>query len=695
MLIGFVLVSFLLLLWWPLSLEEKSSQAWFFYDNQGALLYQERISGGEGVEGNAFFRQAIVALEDQNFYHHKGVDFKAVVRAMRQNIGAESRISGASTISMQLARLKFLESEPRNWWYKIRQTFYAFKLEQQLTKEAILDAYLARINFGSGAVGLTAAAERYFSKTPDQLSVLESVVLLAIVPNPTAFNPMNQAAVATERQQLVLSRLAQTKVITPQEYEFWRQKLVVLQPGAKAEITAPHFVFWLKESLADLSLESEEVHVYTTLNKSAYQASLKILRATLERLGPEKHLSNGAIVVLDKNNRLEVMLGSADFFDADISGAINMALAPRQTGSVLKPLLFALAIDQGWSPLEGLRDLKTIFPSGYLPRNFDIQEENGIVRFREALANSYNIAAVDLLQRVGVEPFYQFLQALGLGLRLPAEEYGLSLILGSAEASLFNLTQSFSVLTHQGELKNVKFLRRIEDEQGRILFTPPPQSVKSILSRDGAEWGQQVLSDKVARWKNFSRGNSLELPFPSGAKTGTSQGFRDNWVIGFSPRYTVGVWVGNADGKPMQSSSGMQGAGPVWQGVMQHLHPEFSPDFSYQGERALVSVCRRPGETDCAEKVTAFVLEKEQQKREEPLAKALAVEIFYPRSGDVFASGSEVLLQWRGGGEAVRPLFKLDGVVSAGPIFSELEKGTHRLLVKQGETEDWVEIRVQ
>jgi membrane carboxypeptidase/penicillin-binding protein PbpC len=240
------------------------------------------------------------------------------------------------------------------------------------------------------------------------------------------------------------------------------------------------------------------------------------------------------------------------------------------------------------------------------------------VRFREALANSYNIAAVDLLNQIGVEKFYNFLQdQLELNFAESANELGLSLVLGSGSTSLLNLTRAFSVFTHQGNSREIQFLEKVLDENNEILWRNPlsRDAINRVFKTNSAEWAQHVLSDNQARWKNFSRGNSLELDFPSGAKTGTSQEFKDNWVVGFSRDFTVGVWVGNADGSAMFASSGMQGAGPIWQKIMQLVNQNPAKNFEYSGNRREKMVCRRPHEKKCQEKVTAFILEDEVEKQ--------------------------------------------------------------------------------
>ncbi|NCP67341.1 hypothetical protein GW756_04355 [bacterium] len=682
-LLSLIILSFGLVWGMPLPKTELSKQSFSFYDRAGELLYKESAFQDKSEALPEFLQAAIIELEDQNFRTHAGVDFKALLRATTQNLAAGSTVSGASTITMQLARLRYLEPESRNWWYKMRQTFWAFKLEQQLSKTEILNDYLNRVSLGYNVKGFPGAADHYFSKRLDQLSIGEMATLLAIVQNPSQFNPISNPELSVERRNLMLRRLREGTLISETDFNFWTAEPLVIKPHIENFIIAPHFVFWVKNQLSELNLPNTEIKVYTTLDKTLYQDTLHILQEVIKREQQSKKLFNGSVVVLDRQNNIRVMVGSPDFFDDTIDGAVNLATSVRQTGSVLKPFLYTLALEKGLSPASALNDQKTIFPEGYLPRNFNIEEENGSVRFREALANSYNIAAVDLLNRIGVGNFYALLRSVGINLQESVDDLGLSLVLGSAQASLLSVTQAFSVFTHQGELRDLNFIVSLKTTDGEVIYEPAPTGVKKVFSTDSAEWAQQVLSDNEARWKNFSRGNSLELDFPSGGKTGTSQAFRDNWVVGFSPQFTVGVWVGNANGAPMIASSGMQGAGPIWQRVMQRLHRDQPrTDFIFKGNRTLSRVCRRPGETNCSERVPVFLTPKELKALN--TVEAFLPETFqivYPAEGDVFAEGSSLLIQTRGAQSQVTE-YRHNGAIQTSPIFENLSVGMHAFEVR-------------
>jgi len=280
---------------WPLTL--KSSQTvWFFYDHTGEVLYQESATTTKEAKHPDFLLASLVLLEDQNFYHHSGVDLGALLRATVQNMRSQEIVSGASTLTMQLARLEFLSGSQRNWWYKVRQAFFALKLEQKLTKEEILNRYLRQVNLGNGAYGFESAARRYFSKDLSQLSIGEMTTLLAIIQNPSLFNPIASPARSLVRRNLILSRLVSAKVIDHPTYEYWLNAPIKLKPEINNTITAPHFVFWVKSQLAFLEDKASEVHVHTTLDKKLYEDSLVIMRETIKRNEKEKKLRMGRLL---------------------------------------------------------------------------------------------------------------------------------------------------------------------------------------------------------------------------------------------------------------------------------------------------------------------------------------------------------------------------------------------------------------
>jgi membrane carboxypeptidase/penicillin-binding protein PbpC len=687
-------------------LEIPVNQQWSFYDHNGELLYSEKpYMGVEETNENDLFFQYLIAIEDQDFYAHVGVDFGSLGRAFVQNLYSGEVVSGASTLTMQLARILFLPEANHDWWYKIRQIWYALKLEQQMTKDEILNLYADQVYLGQGAVGFDAAAYRYFSKSLRRLDLSEMAMLIGIIPRPDAWNPISDLDQAENRKNMVLAQLRDRDFISDEDADRFSASSLVLDVSNKNSVHSPHFVFWAHNQLRPrISDDLREVRVYTTLDKAKYERALDIVRKNIERNQQTKHMSNASVVGLSvPDNRLEVLLGSSDFFDTSRSGQVNMATATRELGSTLKPFLFALALEEGFSPLDVVHDERQSFVTdegSYSPRNFDPHTEYGMVRFRESLSNSYNISAVDLLNRLGVGRFVDFLSRFGFSLDSSARDIGLSVVLGTGESSLLDLVRAYSVFSHQGQLLPVQFFDRVVDGHGETVLRWDDfvsNRPSSVLDIDSAEWVIHALSDQSARWKNFSRGNPLELEFETASKTGTSQDFRDNYVVGFSSDYVVGTWVGNTDGTPMITSSGVEGAGPIWQSVMRMIHDEVPDDFEYHGNRKQTPVCRWAWESypECAEQYQAFVLDSDIEKlkssslsHQEP-----KLRIAFPGDGDVLHRDSSLLIQVRNA-----PSDKVQYFVDGNPtsnIIESLNPGPHTVRVEYQNEWDEIEIFVE
>lgn len=700
----FVFLAFLTGLLWPLQVPVE--QRWSFYDQNGDLLYSEKpYLNTDNISQNDRFFQYLQTIEDQNFNDHFGVDFSALGRAFVQNLYSDDVISGASTITMQLARMLFLSEESHDMWYKIRQIWYALKLEQQMTKDEIWNLYSDQIYLGQGAFGFESAAERYFSKTVERLDISEMAMFIGIIPRPDTWNPITNFEQAERRKDFVLSQLHEKGLLSLEDLNRFLQTDVVLDISDKNPIHAPHFVFWVKNKLQSFVDENvRDVQVYTTLDKEKYEQALSIVRQNIEQQKQTKHISNASVVGLSlPDNRLEVLLGSSDFFDDTLSGQVNMATSSRELGSTLKPFLYALALDEGFSPLETLHDERQSFltPEGsYSPRNFNPHIEYGPVRFREALTNSYNISAVELLNRIGVGRFYDFLESLGFHLDTTVREVGLSLVLGTGESSLLDLTRAYSVFSQKGFLDPVQFFDRVVDGNGETVLRWDDfvsERSSSVLHLDSAEWGMHALSDQSSRWKNFSRGNPLELEFETASKTGTSQDFRDNYVVGFSSDYVVGTWVGNTDGTPMLTSSGIEGAGSIWQALMRMIHETEPSNFIYDGNRKEVSVCRWFWESypECAEKYQAFLLDSDLERFHDSSISDTPprLKIAFPGDGDILHRDSSLLIQVRNAHPDEVQYF-VDGKPT-NQIIESFPPGKHIVRVEYQDEWDEIEIFVE
>lgn len=567
------------------------------FDRHGELL-REVLSSQEGRgrwcpvnEISPHLLNAVRATEDARFYSHPGVDPLALCRAAWQNLRAGRIVSGGSTISMQVIRNVFRPK--RTLIEKVREAWYALRLERMMPKEEILLQYVNRVPFGNQTYGIDAAARLYFGKPPAQLSLAEAAFLAAIPNSPTLNDPYKRFARVKERQRYVLDRMMNEELISEEERERAEHEPLVLVPR-RAQFKAPHFTTMILHQLSPDETEGS-AEISTTLDYGIQKAVELLLQGHLARL--KKHgISNGAVVVIDnRTHELVALVGSRDFFDTAASGQVNGALALRQPGSTLKPFTYGIALDQGMTAATLLADIPRLNGNGdtdFLPENYD-KKYHGPVRMRTALACSYNVPAVRTLERFGEEMVLQKLHAAGFeSLKQPSAFYGVGLTLGNGEVTLLELANAYSALANRGTFHSLQMidsvkgsLTRIGRGETRTLF--PPQ-VAYLLT--------DILSDAQARAPAFGVNSSLSLPFPCAAKTGTSKDYKDNWTVGYTPLYTVSVWVGNFDAKPMKLVSGITGAAPLFRDIMLLLH-QSHPSVSFTQPEGLTTarICPRSG----------------------------------------------------------------------------------------------------
>lgn len=488
-------------------------------------------------------KKALIASEDRWFYRHPGVNPLAVLRACWSNLASGRTISGASTIPMQIARMA--EPGPRTLRSKIAEAFRALQLSARFSKNELLETYLNMLPYGGNIVGVGAASYYYFGKSPNALSLGEAALLTAIPRSPARYDPVRQPTEAKTARDRVLHQLARRGPFSIEEIT-----KALKQPLPTATLPtpmhAPHFSRMAKNRGRPGS------HTKTSLDRRTQSIAEARVGNRIQTLRAQG-IGNAACVVVDTASReVLALVGSADFFDPDHQGQINMANVKRSPGSTLKPFLYALAMDQGRIiPESYLLDVPTDF-SGYTPRNYD-QTFQGRVTVRQALTKSLNVPAVRLLARTGLDEFHSLLKKGGLNLDKPARYYGLPLVLGACESTLLELTALYATLAAGGE-------------SSPLSFKPRPQGEKiqgeSIISAE-ADWLTSVMLAQVPR-PDMSGTWMLTRDAPSVAwKTGTSFGHRDAWAIGFSGRLTIGVWVGNPDGKPRKGISGATHAGPL------------------------------------------------------------------------------------------------------------------------------------
>lgn len=556
---------------------------------------------------------AVIASEDARFFGHPGVDPIALSRALWQNIRAGRIVSGGSTLTMQVIRNIY---HPwRTLLQKIWEAWYALRLERMLSKEEILLQYLNRIPFGNQTNGIDAASRLYFAKPARQLSIAEAAFLATIPNSPTQNDPYRRFNRVRRRQLYVLSQMEKKGFISSNERERAEHEPLVLVPR-NAQFKAPHFTTMI---LANLTSEQRRntTEIHTTLDWNIQKTSELFLQGHLARL-KKQSISNGAVVIIDnQTHELVSLVGSKDFFDTTSSGQVNGALALRQPGSTLKPFTYGIALENGLTAAELLADIPrdlTDESTDFLPENYD-KKYHGPVRMRTALACSYNVPAVRTLELFGEELLLQKLRGAGFeSLQQPSSFYGVGLTLGNGEVTLLELANAYSALANRGQYHTLKIIQQstLDNSQLAITNVFPPQ-VSYILT--------DILSDAQARAPAFGAHSSLNLPFPCAAKTGTSKDYKDNWTIGYTPRYTVAVWVGNFNAKPMKLVSGITGAAPLFRDIMLFLHQFITPallrkesfgQFSKPAGLITENVCPRSGMLvgkDCPGKMQELFIE--------------------------------------------------------------------------------------
>ncbi len=516
--------------------------------------------------------RAVVAVEDRWFWRHPGVNPAAVARAAWANARAGGVVSGASTIPMQVARMA--EPGPRTLGRKVRQAFRALQLDLRLSKEEALEAYLNLAPYGGNLEGVGAAAWFHFGKPVEQLSLGEIALLVALPRSPNRFDPGAHPEAARGARDRVLERLGEMRVFSEEELaEAMRQP--VPRERRRAPFGAPHF--------AELVVRRwpSAARVGTTLDRRMQRAAEEQVRRRLPELRATG-IGNAAVVVIENESRaVRALVGSGGFEETGFQGQVNGAVARRSPGSALKPFLYAMALDEGRVlPDSYLLDVPTDF-SGYVAENYD-DRYRGRVTVREALIHSLNACAVRLLSEVGVERFQELLVQGGLSTldRRPME-YGLPLVLGAGEVTLLDLTNLYATLAEGGMHRPARLVERVVGraellarggDGGGARDGGEDLAARRLLSPEAAQVVVEILTE--LRRPDLPESWGLARDVPAVAwKTGTSYGHRDAWAIGISGRHTIGVWVGNFDGRPRQGISGSEHAGPLLFDLFRALEP--------------------------------------------------------------------------------------------------------------------------
>ncbi len=574
--------------------ERAVSQSTKLYDRTGkVLLYQ--IHGEEKRTVLKFneipdtVKWATISAEDDRFYHHIGIDVMGIVRAFLKDIIHANVSQGGSTITQQLVKNSLLTGE-RTVTRKIKEMFLAILIERKYSKDEILGLYLNQIPYGSNAYGIAAASETYFGKPAQELTLSESALLASLIKAPTFYSPYgSHQDDLMRRRDSVLSRMAELNYITKQQAEAAKAEKLVFAPP-KQSIRAPHFVMYVREYLIERYgedfVERGGLKVITSLDWNLQEQAEKIIREGAEKNEKSVGARNAALSAIDpKTGEILAMVGSRDYFDLKNDGNVNVTTRARQPGSSFKPFVYATAFKKGFTPDTVLFDVPTEFnpncnPDGtpgplvgnpkscYHPKNYD-GKFRGPVTLRQAIAQSLNIPSVKLLYLAGIEDSIKTAQDLGITTIKDPRRYGLTLVLGGAEVNLLEMTSAFGVFSQEGALHPKVAILRIENTQGEIVEEKKDATLP-VLDTEVSREINSVLSDNNARIPVFSPQSSLYFPNRTVAvKTGTTQDYRDAWVVGYTPSLVAGVWVGNNDNTPMhQSGASVMVAGPLWHQFM-------------------------------------------------------------------------------------------------------------------------------
>jgi penicillin-binding protein 1C len=552
---------------------------------------------------------ATVATEDREYYNHPGFDPIAIARAFYQNYTSGEVVSGASTITQQLARTLLLSTEERftrSYERKAREIVLAAEIERKYSKDDILELYLNENNYGNLAYGVEAAAETYFNTTASNLTPGQAAFLAGLPQSPAIYDVYtNRDASLNRQKQVVLLMLeaSQTKnciFVSTRPDPVCFNEMAAVQAVREMEaypferpqmnMRYPHWVTYIRALLEEKydpqTIYRSGFNVYTTLDPALQDQAQAMIRQQVANLA-DRNAYNGALVAIrPSTGEILAMVGSPNFNDDEHSGQVNMAVSPRQPGSSIKPLTYALAFEKGWTPATLIWDVPSDFPpSGdpndprepYRPVNYD-GRFHGPVTVRSALANSYNIPAVKALQFTGIygdSGLINYAKRLGID-SFERDDYGLSLTLGGGDVSLLNMTSAFSVYANSGKRMEPVAITRITNFRGEVIFEYRPPNPRQVVRPEHAFLISSILSDNEARTPMFGSGSVLNLPFQAAAKTGTTNDYRDNWTVGYTPDLAVGVWIGNANYTPMNNVTGLSGAAPAWSAFMQFAVPHLT-----------------------------------------------------------------------------------------------------------------------
>lgn len=580
----------------------KVAQSTKIYDRSGKIILwdihedvQRTVVPMSAISRHV--KNATIAAEDSSFYQHKGVDFMGIARAVFKNILSGRFSQGGSTISQQLVKKTMLTDE-KKISRKIKEFILALKLEKILAKDQILERYLNQIPYGGSNYGIESAGKNFFGKSATDIDLAEAAYLASLIKAPTYYSPYgNNRDKLEDRKNFVLNRMSELGFITEEEKTKAEKETVVFVGKSGNSVKAPHFSVYIRSYLEEKygkdAVENGGLKVITTLDYALQQKAEDIAAKYAKENKEKFNASNAAIVAVDpKTGQILAMVGSKDYFDKDGQGNFNVALAKRQPGSAIKPFVYATAFKKGYTPETVLFDLQTEFnptcfynyststpPASeeqkekdecYMPGNYD-GKYRGPVTMRDSLAQSLNVPSVKTLYLAGIQNSINTLKDMGVNSLTDPNRYGLTLVLGGGEVSLFELTGAYAVFANAGLRNPPAGILKIEDGRGNALEEFQERS-QQVLDKDIALTISDILSDNKARTPAFGEYSPLYFPERAVAvKTGTTNDYHDAWIIGYTPNIAVGAWAGNNDNSPMEKMVAGFIVAPMWRELMEEI----------------------------------------------------------------------------------------------------------------------------
>lgn len=562
----------------------KSTQSYStqIYDRNGKLLYTIYANRNQTFvplkKIPSTLAQATIAIEDKDFYKHGAVDFRAIIRAL-YSIIFHKQLQGGSTLTQQLVKNGLLSPE-QTLTRKIKELVLAIIVEFKYPKDKILEMYLNQVPYGGTSYGVEAAAQTYFGKQVKELTLPEQAYLSGLPEAPSTLSPFgSHPELGKKRQKDVLRKMLEQGYISKKEFDKAITEELHFQKITNP-IKAPHFVFYIKNLLTDKygqqSVEQGGLKVHTSLDLNLQNFAQEVVASEVAKLKQNKVGNGAALITNPATGEILAMVGSKDWYDTK-DGNMNMTAQQLQPGSSIKPINYAVGLLKGYTAATPFVDAQLCFPNPgtvpYCPRNYD-GKFHGVVQMRYALGNSFNIPAVEMLKINTLESMIATASAMGITSFKDPSRYGLSLTLGGGEVTMLDMASAFGVFANQGYRVDLHPILKIQSPKGEILeqYNPPKSSIfgKKVLPSSVAWIISDILADNNARLLEFGSNSELKInkKYVS-VKTGTTNDFKDNWTIGYTPQYVVAVWVGNNDRAPMSGLvSGLTGAAPIWQKLM-------------------------------------------------------------------------------------------------------------------------------